>query len=83
MSEDAFDRMDRVMTSRGGHLIVVGEVLRERDAALAENKRLRGRLRELEWGRWDSECPACGSGSAGGDNYHEDDCWLAAELRSP
>ena len=39
--EDAFDHMNRVMASQGGHLVVVGEVIKERDAALAEVERLR------------------------------------------
>ncbi len=39
--EDAFDHMHRAMASQGGHLVVVGEVIKERDAALAEVKRLR------------------------------------------
>lgn len=48
---------------------------------IAANQQLRALLRRIEWGRWDSECPACGGGSDGGDNHHEDGCELAAELR--
>jgi len=39
--EDAFDHMHHAMASQGGHLVVVGEVIKERDAALAEVERLR------------------------------------------
>ncbi len=42
--EDAFDHMHHAMASQGGHLVVVGEVIKERDAALAEVERLRGQL---------------------------------------
>src|SRR6266508_6184 len=59
--------------------------LRERDEARREVKRLRGRLRELEWAdvlhdkAMSGECPVCWSVEPG---PHDPDCWLWQEIRS-
>ena len=82
--EDAFDHMHRAMASQGGHLVLVGEVIKECDAALAEVKRLRGLLRELEWAG--GMCPICHvlpnpDRLLGARSFHDPDCWLAVEVR--
>ncbi len=75
--EDAFDHMHRVMASQGGHLVVVGEVIKERDAALAEVERLQGRLRELALSGTDEQCPGCGVKRHSGVILHGPSCWVA------